>query len=68
LQKKKETEEVSAVSPSIKQDVTILINDETLGSEKNVDELRSWVERNNAFFSRFFPAALNYELSSNCRL
>ena len=68
LKKNKETEiDVSPVSP-FKQDVTYLLNDETLASEKNVDELRSWVERNNAFFSRFFLAAQNYEISSSSRL
>lgn len=60
----KETSDETCSSP-IKQEQTIIVNDGVTESEpKNVDDIRNWVEINNLFFSKFFPAASQFEIIS----
>lgn len=59
---KKNTNELSNSVEKQELEQTVTIIDGATESERNVDDIRNWVERNNLFFSRFFPAASNYEI------
>ena len=62
----KESIEQETCNSPIKQEQTIIVNDGVTESNepKNVDDIRNWVEINNIFFSKFFPAASQFEIIS----